>query len=224
MKEILMEMLDWTEFWSLLIPLAVIIIRRSVPAMMRPVFIYIIIALVINLMQIYIWKNGLIFWYSSGAGDNIFLYNSHSIIRFLLFSWFFNIILGQRFILFKKLMPFIYLLFIVIDYSFFENFFTISGVAMGMEAAFLLLYCLLYYWKIYDEDLPVNTGRPPEFFVVTGLSIFVVINFPLFLWYAKLAAEQDEFAAKLWYVSNVTYLIFCIFMAVAFNKLRRRNG
>ncbi len=212
------KILDWSEFWALLIPVSVILFKRKFPPVMKPVVIYCILFLFVNFAQTYIWKKGLVFAYSSVPGDNIIFYNAHSIIRFFLFSWFFYKLRPRTFLTIKKVIPVIYLLFIIINYFLFQKFLDFGALALGMEVAFLLCFCLLYYWSIYEDDSLSVSERSPEFYIVTGLSIYVVINFPLFLWYNVLSEKFEGLAVDLWSVHNISYVIFCIFMGIGLYK------
>src|SRR5574339_698196 len=92
------QIFDCSDVCALLIPLAFMIKRNDNREYLKPVRIYLYCALVINLLATIIWKR-----YKLGLPEfpdwllsNNFLYNFHSVIRLILFSWFF-ILLNQHF-------------------------------------------------------------------------------------------------------------------------------
>ena len=108
--------LDWSEVWATLIPLTFILSRKNIPVYLKPVRLYVWVALLLNTAATLLWwfknpwgiEKGDFFW------SNTFLYNTHSIIRLLLFSWFF-ILLKQRFMhRVKIILPLLFIAFIII--------------------------------------------------------------------------------------------------------------
>src|SRR5688500_9717148 len=86
----LTEILNWSEVWALLIPLGILLIYRHQPKLLHPVVVYLWIALVINLfidvIAMFYLKWNFPYWLRT----NNYLYNIHSIARFICFSWFFR--------------------------------------------------------------------------------------------------------------------------------------
>ncbi len=145
--------------------------------------------------------------------NNNYLYNIHSIARLLCFSSFF-IRLDQPFlVLVKKSLPAFFLIFVAINFQF-EKFVgseTISSRMFAVEAGLLLYYCLQYYvYKLKQEE---GTERQADFWISTGLGIYVFFNFFFFLLYNEISPQEQSFG---WYFHNISYIILCIFIAKAF--------
>lgn len=144
-------------------------------------------------------------------------------IRFLLFAVFF-IRLGQPFLYWvKRLVLVVFILFVVVDFGWYEKFFDyihFSSRLLAMEAGLLLFYCLQYYFYKLREDLEVEWGQP-DFWVVTGLGIYVAINFLIFLTYNELSAYYTRFAVDIWNVHNLSYILLHYFLAKAFYESSR---
>src|SRR5947209_13678568 len=123
MIAILLKILSWSEVWALFLPLAALFSRKGQPRWLRPVILYVFIALLLNLPADIIaeFKRKLNFphWLQS----NTILYNLHSIIRFACFSAFFIGLQQPFFIRLKKLIPVFFILFLIIDFSFIEPFY-----------------------------------------------------------------------------------------------------
>src|SRR4051794_1527700 len=92
--------LNWSEVWALLIPLTILFIKPKQPLPLKPIIIYIGLALLLNLeadlIGIY-WK---LFpdWFNS----NTVLYNIHSIVRYSCFAYFFLLLIDPFYNKIKK--------------------------------------------------------------------------------------------------------------------------
>jgi hypothetical protein len=221
MGKLLQLALDWSEVWAPLIPLFALLFKRSQPQFLRPVIVYLVFAFFINLLGDIIsdFKNGLPQWLQS----NNVLYNVHSIVRFICFSYFFLALKQPSFITIKKILPLFSLLIITINFKYIENFGNpdhLSGNLLATEAYLLLIYCVLYYLaKLRDEDDDLSRG--PDFWVATGLSIYVVVNFFVFLFYVPMIDQNSSLADNIWNVHNIAYIILCIFITKAFYEPAR---
>lgn len=225
MLSILRIIFDWSEVWALLIPLIILLIRKPEKNWLTPVKWYLVAALVLNVSIDIVWYINKFNLYGSVKGhrwnNNVF-YNLHSIIRLLLFACFF-ILLRQRFMhRIKIIIPFAFLLFVLINFIFYENFYPrgsnegLSSRLLATEAALLLFYCLQYFIFLMIEDKPVSLSRQPGFWVVTGLSIYVSVNFFIFLFFTYLFTATREFAVTIWDVHNIVFIILCIFIGRQF--------
>jgi hypothetical protein len=210
--------LSWSEVVSLLIPLAFMYPVKNQPKYLKPVRLYVWAALFLNLAISIIFHYKRKWHFPQELMSNNFLYNANSVVRMLLFAWFF-ILVKQRFLKgLKKVVPFLFIVFLAINFLFFEDFFyywSLSGRLHSLEVSLLLMYCLQYYFFILNEDRH-DDKRPPSFWIVTGLSIYVVINFPIFLFYKAMVKEFNKFAINIWDIQNISYIVFCIFLAKAF--------
>ena len=135
MGKVLQFILDWSEIWALLIPLIVLLFQRKQPVSLKPVIIYLWLALLINVVidVIMAFKNYFPGWLQS---NNPF-YNVHSVIRFICFSIFFIQLPQASFFNLKKLLPILSVVFIIINFGFSENFLTVLR-------KHLLMYCYYY--------------------------------------------------------------------------------
>ena len=217
----LLDILNWSEFWALLIPLGVLLKYKRQPKFLKPVIIYLWIALIVNLAIDTIMEVNM--YYNRPIVSNLFLYNIHSIVRFVCFSSFFALLKQPFIIPIKKYLPFVAGIFLIVNFVFFENFFnknSFSSRLVATEAGILLFYCLQYYLFKLQEDKVAK--RQADFWVVTGLSIYVVFNFPYFLLYSTLIEKHPQLCDDLWNYHNITYIIFCIFIAKAFYVARNK--
>lgn len=207
--------LDWSEVWALLIPLITYQLQRNQPRFLRPILLYLVGALFLNLTGDIVgdFKAYLPGWLQT----NILFYNIHSLFRFGCFIYFFNEIDQLDFSLFRNILTLFYLILITMNYFFLEDYFDqirISGNLFTIEAYFLLIFCLLYYLSQLRNEV-VNLSDSKVFWVVTGLSIYVVINFYIFLFYVPMIQENPMLAEKMWSVHNIAYIVLCLFITKA---------
>lgn len=224
----LKEIFDWAEVWALFIPLIVLFRNKRQPGFLFPVVIYVFISLYLNYLIDVSWKGKHVFPFPDWFQVNTYYYNALSIIRFFLLSWFF-IKLDQPFLrTVKKIVPILFLIFVVVNFSFFEKFVnywynangklssTLSSKLLSAEAIGMLFYCIQYYFYKLQEDKE-ELKKPADFWIVTGLSIFYVSNFLIFLFYERLLQDSQPFVIYIWYIPNITFIILCIFIAKAFS-------
>ncbi len=224
MNRILHTLLNWSEVWALLIPLTVLLWKRNKAAYLKPIRIYVGTTLLLNTGIVLIseckgkWglHQGDFFW------NNNVLYNMGSILRLLLFAWFFNS-LRQRFMhRLKMIIPIAFLLFVLVNFIFYENFIpfgafeSFSSRLLATEAALLLFYCLQYFIFLMTEDKPIKLSFQPGIWIVTGLSIYISVSFFIFLFYAYLSKATKDFAVNIWDVHNIVFIILCLFIAKQF--------
>jgi len=212
MVDYLIKILDWSEVWALIIPLAVLLFRRKQPATLKPIIIYLWIAFILNvIIDIIVVIN---LDRTSDLSNNP-LYNMHSIARFICFSIYFINLPQSSFTKFKKILAAVSAVFMIINFTFFENFFnhdSFSGNLLATEAYLLLVYCMLYYLSELKDDSK-NLFNGPDFWIVTGLSIYVVINFFVFLFYLPMIyVDRFVLAVNIWNVHNIAFIIFCLFI------------
>lgn len=214
---------DWSEVWALLIPLFFLIRRKNKSPYLKPVRIYVILAFIINFCAISIQEFKESWGYKLGdfLFSNNFLYNINSVVRLLLFSWFF-ILLNQRFMhRIKAIIPFAFIVFCIINFVFFQDFFNrynLSSRLLAIEAALLLFYCLQYNIYLILDDKGTQFLKQPGIWVVIGLTFYVATNFFIFLFYDYLIKHNKVFAVDIWDVHNIAFIFLCVCIAITFNR------
>jgi len=199
----------------MVIPLSVLLFRRKQPSSLRPVIVYLWLGFLVNVaIDAIMAINGLL--HNFNLSNNP-LYNIHSVVRFACFSFYFIHLQKNSFATLKKFLALLGLTFLVVNFIFFENFFnpdSFSGNLLTVEAYLLLIYCMLHYLAELNDDENLFNG--PHFWVVTGLAIYLVTNFFVFLFYTPMLSVDVKLAVNIWNVHNIVFIIFCIFIAKAF--------
>jgi hypothetical protein len=223
MSNFFREVLDWSEAWAPLLPLIVLLYLKSKTPYLNPVRIFLLSAFILNLFLDILWKFGKPLGVTSGdfLSNNNFIYNISSVLRLLLFAWFF-IGLRQRFMhRIKILLPIGFLVFVFINFIFFQDFFPqgnnfFSSRLLTAESAILLFFCMQYYIYLILEEKNLSLIHQPGFWVVTGLSVYVAANFFIFLFWEYLSVKMKDFALGIWDIHNITFIIFCSLITVQF--------
>ncbi len=235
MNESLQEILDWSEAWAPLIALLAAIIFKPNGKWAKPIILFLVLAFLINLTSNVIWKRyvlGIADWMrenftsfydnpTPGPNEvlsNQILYNIHSILRFLLFAWFFHH-LSRVFRMMNMILVPVFLAGLFVVFYFFKDIRELSSLLLATDSALLLMYCMVYYFLLIRDDSGFTTSHP-HFWAVLGLSIYVVLNFPIFLFYTVVSERAEKFAINIWDLHNISYIIFCIFLAKAFHAAR----
>src|SRR5436190_1449200 len=80
----------------------------------------------------------------------------------------------------------------------------------------LLFYCMQFYLYLLQEDRIKPLKSEPSFWVVSGLTLYVAVNFFIFLFYTNLIMDNEGFSIIIWDVHNISYIILCTCIAKAF--------
>ena len=214
------------EVWALFIPLLAINFKTTKNNSLLPVKIYVVTALVLNLWSDLSWQYQKTWHLQGWLTINTWVYSFHSVCRFGLLCWFFSYVNMPLNILFKKIIPILFSIFVIIIF-FKEGFIyyeyvrgqkspQISYRLLSVEACVLLFYCLAYYFKQMQDDI-LQTKVSSAFWIVTGLCIFSVCSFPVYLFYPAILNEDSHFTSQIWLVQKIAFLIFCIFITIAFS-------
>ena len=231
MVKFLTDMMDWSEVWATLIPLVVYLWVKPRGRWIRPLFVYLVLALLLSLVIDITWKcvdlgiedwNKKIFWwlYRGETFYNLIFYNLNSFLRLILFTWFFYLVNSK----YNKTYSIISFLFItagIVNFVLFENIIlTFSSRMFTIEAAIILFYCLLYYYSAIMNDEIKSLFSLPPFWIVVGLTLYASVNFLIFLFFKYLIEAEKNYAIGVWNVHNGIYIVLMIFIAVAFKKAK----
>lgn len=182
---------------------------------MKPVIVYLWIALVLNLIC-----DSMMLVYDKLPGEyrsNTIFYNIHSLARFICFVTFFYRLGPSPYRLLQKTLMGIFGIIFILYFTFIDSFFNtryISSDMMSGESFFLLCFCLLYYLAELRNDQP-EFWHGKAFWVVTGISIFDILNFFIFLFYRPLLDENRMLALNIWSLHNIAFIFFILFLAKA---------
>jgi hypothetical protein len=235
------QILNWSEVWAPLIPLAFYTYYKPQNRWVKPVFYFLIITLFLGICIDIMWQRrtlGLYEWFEKNlwwwmdtdpatgkkALKNNIFYNLNSFARLAFFSVFFT----HFYPVFKKLdrfIPWVFLILMTANFIWHESIKDFSSIQHAVEAATLLTYCLIYFYKSTLDDNITSLSSLPQFWIITGLTLYTAINFFIFLFYKYLMASLQfkKYAQEVWNVHNISFIILCLFTAITFYKARK-NG
>lgn len=226
----LQDLLNWSEAWAPLIPLAVYILYKPKPKWTKPIVIYLVIAVILGTAVDVIWQRkhlgidwwfqeNLSWWYEGEHFKNTIFYNFLSLARLLFFTWFFGY-MGSFFKRLNRFIPAIFVVLLIVNFKVFEDIKVFSSRQHAFEVAILLFYSLVFFYKVNMDDSIPSAAALPQFWFVTGLTLYAAINFFIFLFYNYLMEEYVEYAVEIWNVHNISYIVLNILMAIAFFRAR----
>lgn len=186
---------------------------------MRPVIIYVITGLILNLVAI------LISIYRLSLPDflqnNNILYNLHSVLRVILLGWYINSLQLIRLSWLSKFILPVYLLFVVVNFIFWENPLFLSTRLLSAESIVLLILCLFFLISSMRDDSDTNWLKHPSFLICIGLCFYEAVNFFIFLFFYPLLENNLQFGMLTMKIFSVSYIIFCILLALSLYRSRK---
>lgn len=209
------QIIGWSEVWAILIPLLVFFMRRNWNRSTSLVMTYLICALCLNsLADVIRWLSVNHLSESAFWRYNNWVYNTHSIVRTIIFIIFFYYV---GCISKLKYIASLLTIFLVTTGILFikKNFLYISSELFTLEGIILLICCVSFFiQRLKDEELYLDFDV--SLIIVTGLTIYESINFFIFLFFNLLMTKAKSFAITIWDVHNISFIIFCLFIAYAF--------
>lgn len=213
--------MDWSEVWGFLIPLAVIMIFRQFKGM-RPIIIYICVALVLNsiatIMQLY---NGDM---PNWMKNNNVVYNIHSVVRVLFFSWYIGKITPKQFAFIHKTILIVYIVFVVANFSFLESPLDLSQRLSAAESIVLLFLCLAFFLRSIQDDSLTNWIHQPSFLICFAVTLYEALTFFIFLFIFPIFDSNPTFGAICMNIYQVAFIVFCALLGLALYKSRKNIG
>ncbi|MEX6685937.1 hypothetical protein QTN47_00440 [Danxiaibacter flavus] len=211
---IFQALLDWSEAWITLIPLAMYFFRKKYVHAYKIVAVYLILAFINNSAEGF--TIAVLYYRVKGVfGTNNWLYNLHSVFLTVCFILFFREIgIRSKWLNTKWILP-LYLITVGSIFLLSDDFFIISSKVFAIEGIVLLVYCVSFFLqRLKDDEIYLDFDAP--LVIVTGLTIYESVNFFIFLFFNLLMEKAVAFAGSIWDVHNWVYIIFCLFITYAF--------
>jgi len=222
-------LIDWSEVWPLLIPLTIILVFR--PKVKRVIWlvIYTFLALLLNTISLFmVLKPHLLpSFLLLDAGNNLY-YNLHSLVMVICFSIYILSVRTYKYPTLLKGLIAGYLLFVLINFIFFESPFLLNTLHFTVGSIVLLIMCMFYFFRsIVDDENDINWLRHPSFIICTGLCLYQVITFFIWLFiypFTNTNINYDmEFADAMMQVYQAIFVIFCFLLGIGLYKHSRLN-
>src|SRR5882724_630052 len=173
--EVIKTIRNWSEVWALLIPLTIIIRSRSRIPDMYPVVLYVWFALILNSISttMFVYHKSM----PSFLQNNNILYNLHSFLRVTFLGFYIYHIREHRYTFIYRALIFIYIIFVVCNFIFFESILFFSTRIFSAESIVLLTLCLSFFVRSMQDDSDINWLKHPAFLICAGISFYEAVNF-----------------------------------------------
>ncbi len=133
-----------------------------------------------------------------------------TISDFILITFFFFLINKKKIF---TILVFIISVFSIILYHYYNNLYSSIFELNAIIGLSVFMYCLQYFYSLFEHVEKVSILRNPTFLIVLGLFFFATINFPLLssthYLHAAFGAPTSRFI-----VSLINFLIFARFLFV----------
>jgi hypothetical protein len=220
--EVLTAIRNWSEVWSLLIPLAIIAFFKFENRTIKPIILYVVLAFIINtiatIMFVYYREMP---WFLK---NNNVLYNIHSVLRVCLFGWYILSVHNESYSLLSKIISTAYIAFVLINFLFYESLWFFSSRLFSAESIVLLALCVSFFIRSIKDESNTDWIKHPTFVICAGLGFYETTNFFIFLFFYPLLESDKEFGKLTWTIHNLTFVIFCIMIALGlFRSCDKRN-
>lgn len=208
---------NWSEVWAFFIPLAVVwFSKKRAGNNFRPVIYYLHVGLVLNAISttMYVYHHQLPHFFY----NNNIIYNIHSVVRVIFFSWFLyktNAFSSDR--LFKGILI-IYAALTLVNFLFFQSVLNFSPPLLLGETILLIAFCTSYFYHaILDDD--TSWMNRPSFLLAAGLLFFEMLNFFVYLFYTPVGDQLNiTIKRSIWTVHNFSLVGLCIVIAIALKR------
>ncbi len=214
--KIVQFIINWSEAWALLLPLLIFLIYKPKGPYLNWLLIYVISGFILNSLSILYIVNPYIFPFLKHSGNNIF-YNVHSFIMVFCFGVYITSVRSYKYAGLLKTVLGGYLIFVILNFSFFESPMLLSTKHFATGSIVLLFYCLMYFFRSMLEDSKINWLRHPSFLICTSLCLYEAITFFIFLFIYPLfndAYNQNlSFALLMMKIYQGVFVVFCVLLA-----------
>lgn len=209
---------EWAEVWAFLIPLSVILFYRpkgkGIPALKA----YVITGFILNLIAVGMveFHSYIPRWmYIDDFVNNNIVYNVHSLVRVLLLSSYILVSRRYRTTGFLKALLFVYLVFIAVNFFCWSSPFYLDTKLFAAESIVLLTGCFTYFFHSLHDESHTNWLKHPAFLVCTGISLYEIITFFIFLFFYPLILKNTSFFVVTMRIYALAFIGLCILLALA---------
>ncbi len=216
----------WSEVWAFLIPLIIILLHKPKGRYVNLLIIYIISGFILNFCAIftlvYPERVPSFLMYN----NNIF-YNIHSFIMVIFLGLYIIRVRPYKYLSLLKTLIWAYILFVLANFIFFERPLIYSTRLFTIGSIILLILCLLYFITSIREESDINWLKHPSFIICSGISLYHGITFFIFLFLRPMFNSSynndPSFADLMMKITQGTFLLYCILLAIGLYQYRYRK-
>ncbi len=210
------EIIHWSEVWSLIIPLIIYIFRPANPYKIQPVIWFIVIALVCAVFATFISQIGQNL--PRQYRNNGIAYNLVAIVKVL--------ILGRFLIRQPQMQKFRYLHYLILFYivlgisifAFGASPFDLNRYLLAATSIVMLAICLTFFLNTILDDEYNPSESNWLFLICTGIAVYEVINFFIYLFLFELYMTNEPFSRATSVIFEYSHIISNAFVLLGIYK------
>jgi hypothetical protein len=225
MFDVIYKLSSWFELAGIIIPLITILRFKPKGGETRPLVFYVIGAFFLNLCITIIAKlHGRFVFIPE---NNFLFYNIHSVVKVLFFGWYLYMFKILKSSLQIKVLLAGFLIFIVINFLFFQSLTEFSDRVANTESILLLIFCSSFFLSTITDNSDTIWMHKPVFIVCASINLYAALNFFVFLFFNYLNVEERqkaEFSRILMLIFSFSYLFLCIILSIVLKREHNKAG
>lgn len=210
-REIADTMIGYSPY-ALIPPLITgILYYRKAPKSIRTIILLVMVSSITTLASAILWHRKV---------NNLPLLHLYTVLEFFFLSLFYMVVLPPA--LKKRIVLavcIVFVLFALTNSLCFQSIISHNSYTRGLEAFLIILYSLLFYYRMYSHPGEEDIGRSPYFFINTGYFIYFSASFFLFILSNRLSVSV-ELRHIFWGIHAVFMGVLYSFLTIAFCKLK----
>jgi hypothetical protein len=205
---------DYVVPGAVLLPIAILLPKlRHMPAYIKLLFYYLVIAAIMNVTSIITARNDI---------DNLWILHFYTALESFLLLWFFKFIIKNPSVLkVIQVLMIAFPLFCVFNLFFIQGIDSFPSYTRPFEALIFIALCMIYWVEESEEDAHW-AGIPANWFV-TGLLLYFSGAFFIFLFSNFLTGYVTNKVEDIaWYTHATLILLMYILLAIGFLKCKKQ--
>jgi hypothetical protein len=211
----LQEVLLFCSTWIILVPVLIgIIFFNRFNKGLRIICIHLFIACATELSSTMLMNRGM---------NNLPLLHMYTLSEFVLLYLFYDIAFGNSFP--KWMLRGIaagFVLFSVINSLFIQNIYTFNSYARGLEALLLIIFSLLYFYKLSLPSQHTQEVMAPATWISSGILIYFSGGFILFILSNYILPLGSALNRQIWAIHSFLSIILYVLVAIGLWKARKK--
>lgn len=214
------EIIRWSELWALLIPLTILRKYRVSNPELKPIILYLWVALPLNFLSLSISEFS--DYIPAFLKNNNLFYNIHSVIRVVLFGTYIShtgLLKQQK--LFRFVLP-VYLLLALLYFCLRKSPLDFSFEIYCIESVTMLGLCISYFLLSIRDESDTIWMDQTSFLLCAGISFYESMTFFVFLFFDALLRISMSFGETTMMIFSGAYSILCIIIAIALFRSKQK--
>lgn len=214
MIRLLQEILLFCSAWIILVPVLIaIIFFRRFNAALKVLCIHLFIACATEISSYVLMERGI---------NNLPLLHVYTLTEFLLLYLYYDLIFGNTFP--KWLLRSIaaaFLLFSVINSLFIQSIYTFNSYARGLEALLLIIFSLMYFYKLSLPSQIDKEVMAPATWISSGILIYFSGGFILFILSNYILPMGHVLNRQIWAIHSFLSILLYVLVAIGLWRARK---